>query len=76
MPMLVDIIETLWLRIGPILNYDLRNGSERTRNKTAANHHARIIKGFKNCDEKEAIQGLRDDITSAYEHILSKQYSS
>ena len=26
MPMLLQMIESLWLRIGPILNYDLRSG--------------------------------------------------
>lgn len=76
MPMLVRIIETLWLRIGPILNYDLRNGSERTINKTAAGHHAKMIDGLKNGNAQMAIQGLRDDINSAYEHIMAKQYQS
>lgn len=76
MPMLVKIIETLWLRIGPILNYDLRNGSERTVNKTAAAHHDKMIDGLKRGDANLAIQGLRDDIHSAYEHIMAKQYQA
>lgn len=29
MPVLLQMIEALWLRIGPILNYDLRAGSRR-----------------------------------------------
>lgn len=76
MPMLVKIIETLWLRIGPILNYDLRKGSERTIKKTAAGYHAQMIAGLKAGDTQMAIQGLRDDIHSAYEHIMAKQYRS
>lgn len=76
MPMLVSIIETLWLRIGPILNYDLRNGSERTRNKTAVGHHAQLIEGLKTGNIKLAKQGLRNDIQSAYEHIIAKHYMS
>src|SRR5690606_15135598 len=43
MPMLVKMIESLWLRIGPVLNYDLRAGSERTEKQIAVAHHAALI---------------------------------
>lgn len=75
MPMLVNIIETLWLRIGPILNYDLRTGSERTYNKTAVSHHAKLIAGLKAGDCQAARQALHNDIRSAYEHIVAKHYA-
>src|SRR3546814_5738952 len=42
MPMLVKIIESLWLRIGPVLNYDLRAGSARTQKKIAVAHHTHM----------------------------------
>lgn len=54
MLMLVNIIETLWLRIGPIRNYDLRSGSERTQKKIAVDHHAQMIAGLKAGDAKIA----------------------
>lgn len=75
MPMLVKFIEPLWLRIGPILNYDLRQGSERIQNQTAVRHHAQIIAGFRARDVQMAREGLRNDISSAYEHILLKHYT-
>ena len=76
MPMLVKIIQTLWLRIGPILNYDLRNGSERIQNKTAVIHHAQMIAGLKAGDAQMARLGLSNDIHSAFEHIMAKHYAS
>ncbi len=75
MPMLMKIIEPLWLRIGPILNYDLRQGSERVTNQTAVRYHEQIIAGFKARDEQKARLGLRNDISSAYEHIVLKHYT-
>src|SRR3546814_1113944 len=39
MPMLVKIIESLWLRIGPVLNYDLRARSARTQKKIRSEEH-------------------------------------
>lgn len=35
MPMLLQMIEALWLRIGPILNHDMRSGSRRVSEQVA-----------------------------------------
>ncbi|HEX2519252.1 MAG TPA: GntR family transcriptional regulator [Castellaniella sp.] len=75
MPMLVKIIESLWLRIGPILNYDLRSGSARTRNKTAVAHHEAMIAALERGDGAAARQALHDDIESAYRYITDQRYS-
>lgn len=75
MPMLVNIIESLWLRIGPILNYDLRSGSARTRNKTAVAHHEAMISALERGDAAAARQALHDDIESAYQYITDQRYS-
>src|SRR5699024_6168817 len=76
MPMLVRIIESLWLRIGPILNYDLHSGSERTQNKIAVGHHKKMIDGLREKDPGMAIEGLHNDIQTAYEHISMKTYQA
>lgn len=75
MPLLIKIIENLWLRIGPVLNYDLRAGSERTRKQIAVEHHARMIDALEKHDAKAAKEALQSDIESAFQHILTKQFS-
>ncbi|AEC21328.1 GntR family transcriptional regulator [Pusillimonas sp. T7-7] len=74
MPLLLRMIESLWLRIGPILNYDIHAGSERTIKKTAYEHHTRLIDALESRDAQAARQALQSDIKSAYQHILEKQY--
>lgn len=75
MPMLLKIIEILWLRIGPILNYDLRVGSERTRSRTAVGHHSDMIDALEAGDAAGAREALWHDIQSAYRHIMARQYA-
>lgn len=73
MPMLLKLIEILWLREGPVLNYDLRIGSERTRKKIAVAHHRRLIEALERHDGRAARDALADDIRSAYEAIRSRR---
>lgn len=75
MPMLLKIIETLWLRIGPILNYDLRAGSERTQKKTAVEHHNKMIAALEAKNPDQARQALQSDIQGAFDYIYAKQFS-
>lgn len=75
MPMLIKIIETLWLRIGPILNYDLRVGSDRTDKKIAVSHHHELIESLKKRDPSSARIALRGDIESAFQSIFQKQFA-
>lgn len=76
MPMLVDMIESLWLRIGPVLNYDLRSGSERVRNRTAVKHHADLIDALARREGAQAAHALRQDIESAYHYIMQRNYTA
>ena len=71
MPMLLQMIESLWLRIGPILNYDMRSGSARVTERVAVAHHARLIAALKKKDADAASEALRGDIGSAAEFIVS-----
>lgn len=75
MPTLVKMIESLWLRIGPILNYDLRSGSERTRNKVAVAHHDALINALEAQDIASARKALQQDIETAYQYIVSQRYA-
>lgn len=81
MPMLLQLIEALWLRIGPILNYDLRTGSKRlearagtehhTRLVRTLSHHCKLVKALKEKNVAAAKEALRDDIATAAEFIVS-----
>lgn len=75
MPMLTKMIESLWLRIGPVLNYDLRVGSERTEKQIAVGHHAELIHALQTKDARQAQAALCGDIESAFESIWQKQFS-
>jgi DNA-binding GntR family transcriptional regulator len=74
MPMLIKIIETMWLRIGPILNYDLRVGSERTFKKIAVKHHNDLITALQANDPAAARAALCGDIEGAFQSIYQKQF--
>lgn len=71
MPMLMKMIEALWLRIGPILNYDLRSGSRRVGDGVAAAHHARLVEALQQHDGAAAREALRGDIEAAADFIVS-----
>jgi DNA-binding GntR family transcriptional regulator len=71
MPTLLQLIESLWLRIGPILNYDLRGNSNRIK-RAAVEHHAALIGALARKDGTAACNALRADIESAAEYIITK----
>lgn len=76
MPLLTKIIEGCWLRIGPILNYDLRKGSERTREQHAVKFHDQLIDGLERGDTDAARTALHRDICSTFHYILQKEYQT
>jgi DNA-binding GntR family transcriptional regulator len=71
MPVMMKLIEALWLRIGPILNYDLRSGSSRINQRSALLHHASLVESIINRDEKGARRALEADIQTAADFIVS-----
>jgi DNA-binding GntR family transcriptional regulator len=71
MPIMMKLIEALWLRIGPILNYDLRSSSVRINQRTALAHHASLVESILKRDEKGARRALEADIQSAADFIVS-----
>jgi DNA-binding GntR family transcriptional regulator len=71
MPMLFEMIESLWLRIGPIVNYDFRSGSARVIEHVSAEHHDRIIAALRQKNPKAASKALTGDIQGAADFIIS-----
>ncbi|RYF32845.1 MAG: GntR family transcriptional regulator, partial [Comamonadaceae bacterium] len=71
MPMLLEMIESLWLRIGPILNYDFRSGSARVTEHVSVDHHERIIAALRKHDAAAASAALAGDLLGAADYIVS-----
>jgi DNA-binding GntR family transcriptional regulator len=71
MPMLLRMIEDLWSRIGPILNYDLQRGSRRLQEREPVDHHDRLLAAIKQRDAAAAAEALRGDIQTAADFIVA-----
>lgn len=71
MPTLFTLIEGLWLRIGPVLNLDLRSGPQRLHALAVHDHHARLVEALERHDGPAARQALVGDIESAAAYILT-----
>ncbi|WP_230530205.1 GntR family transcriptional regulator [Microvirga roseola] len=71
LPSLVGIIEGLWLKIGPVLNFDLKASPERMRTGGATEHHGRLVAAVRAGDRTAARQALVDDIQGAADFIES-----
>lgn len=72
MPALVAIIEGLWLRIGPVLNLDLRDGENRLRSGVAARCHASLLTAIETGDAPTARAALQEDIGSTAAFIEAR----
>ncbi|PWK65660.1 GntR family transcriptional regulator [Aminobacter sp. AP02] len=68
-PILVSIIEGLWLKVGPVINLDLR-ASQRLASGNAETHHARLVEAIINQDGNAARAAVVADIRSSGEFIL------
>lgn len=72
MPALSSLIEGLWLRIGPVLNLDLRNSASRRRSDLpSVKAHRGLLDALRAGDGVAAKTALAMDINGAAEVILS-----
>ncbi|WP_224003400.1 GntR family transcriptional regulator [Aureimonas sp. SA4125] len=71
MPNLLQIIDGLWLQVGPVINLDLRASGRRLKEVEAHKHHARLVAALKDGDGAAARQALADDIRTAADFILA-----
>ena len=62
MPALTAIIEGLWLRIGPVINLDLRAGPDRLASGVAVRCHAAMVAAIETGDAAAARAALLEDI--------------
>ncbi|HRJ68705.1 MAG TPA: GntR family transcriptional regulator [Beijerinckiaceae bacterium] len=69
---LLAIIERLWLRVGPVINLDLRENPERMKFGGAIRYHAALLDGIRQRDPQAARAALAADIQGAADFILSQ----
>lgn len=69
---LVDIIRALWLKVGPVINLDLRANPERLAKGDAVRFHAQVLAAIKAGDGAAARKGIAADISNAAEVIQSR----
>ncbi len=72
-PELLAIIERLWLRVGPIINFDINSGPERLRFGGAVRCHADALAAIRAGDAVAARAAIAADIRAASDFILSQQ---
>lgn len=72
LPSLMPIIEGLWLRIGPVLNLDMRASPERLRMGAAERCHGELVAALKRRDGRAAKAALAADITGAAKFIAGR----
>ncbi|KMO19707.1 GntR family transcriptional regulator [Methylobacterium platani] len=69
LPSLVAIIEGLWLRIGPVLNLDMRSSRRRVAEGGAQVHHAHLAAALAAGDGDGARAALAADIAASADFI-------
>lgn len=72
LPDLVAIIGGLWLKVGPVINLDLRENPERLVSGHAARLHAAAAAAIGAGDASAARDAIADDIRGAAAFILSR----
>ena len=72
MPALMPIIEGLWLRIGPVLNLDMRASPQRLQMGFAEACHAAMVAGLEERASGKARSALERDIRTASAFIRSR----
>lgn len=71
-PVLSEVISTMWLKAGPVINLDLGDASRRNRNAASVRNHGDLVAAIERRDGEAAAMALAADIRSAAEFILSR----
>ena len=72
LPGLIEIIGSLWLKIGPVINLDLRENPERLLTGGAHRFHAQMLEAIRRRDGAGAKAALAQDIAGAAAFILER----
>lgn len=69
---LMEIVRSLWLKAGPIINVDFRGRQERLAGGGALKRHGRILRAVAERDPEKSGDAVADDIQTAADFILSR----
>lgn len=72
-PTLVRITDMLWLRVGPIINLDLKSAVV-SRAKAAQDHHASLVKAIEANDGAQAAKALAADLLGTATFVKQRGY--
>jgi DNA-binding GntR family transcriptional regulator len=72
LPVLEELIDRMWLKIGPVLNLDLRANPERLANGGAVGFHAKAVRAIREGDGATARAAIAEDIGNARDFILGR----
>jgi DNA-binding GntR family transcriptional regulator len=72
LPSLVEIIGGLWLKMGPVINLDLRADPQRLATSGARRFHAEMLSAIRERDGARAKAALAADISAAIAFILER----
>jgi DNA-binding GntR family transcriptional regulator len=72
LPKLLEMIESLWLRVGPVFIVEVRSSPDRLSTGGAHLHHRRAVTAIKAGDGEAAREALANDIRSAAAYILTR----
>jgi DNA-binding GntR family transcriptional regulator len=72
LPALVEIIGGLWLKVGPIINLDLRENPERLATGGAVRFHAEAVSAIRQRDGAAARAAVAADISGTAAFLLAK----
>ncbi|MBC9176847.1 GntR family transcriptional regulator [Roseomonas ludipueritiae] len=72
LPVLEELIDRLWLKVGPVLNLDLRANPERLASGGAVGFHARAARAVRMGDGAAARAAIAEDIGNARDFILAR----
>lgn len=71
-PVLGELITTMWLKAGPIINLDLSETSRRSRSAASVRNHTCMVDAIMARDPDGAARALEADIREAAAFILSR----
>ncbi|WP_210483743.1 GntR family transcriptional regulator [Microvirga antarctica] len=69
LPVLTEIIKGLWLKVGPVINLDLRSAEQRLRSGDAEQYHAQLATAIADQDPTAARAAIVADIATSSQFI-------
>jgi len=72
MPLLVDIIERLWLKAGPVVFYHIYLDRFSSASRDSVNLHAQAFDALRRSDGSAARKAVSEDIRQAGERLLAE----